>query len=116
LKSRYELACRAEQWERDGQVVNELDERVYVRDVEIGPHLIGLVSTPIANLTPKARAMKRATQLWVAKTAADCSCGTRWNTCSECKSEQSQKAAAHLERAHPGILDGELTRTSARGG
>jgi hypothetical protein len=45
LKTRYKLTCRADQSERDGQIVNEFEERVYVRDVEIGPHLIGLVST-----------------------------------------------------------------------
>ena len=71
LKTRYKLTCHADQSERDGQIVNEFEERVYVRDVEIGPHLIGLVSTPIPSLTPKARALKRAMQLWVAKTAGE---------------------------------------------
>lgn len=108
LKTRYKLECHADHWLRDGQIVNEFEECVYVRDVEIAPHLIGLISTPIATLPPKARAVKRAVELRVALAAGDCSCGMRWKTCTKCKVKKFAKTAAHLERAHPGICAGEV--------
>jgi len=105
LKTRYKLECHADGWRRDGRIVDEFEERVYVRDVEIGSHLIGLVTAPKASLTSKARAFRRAAALRLARKAADCSCGKRWKTCDECKQEQFEKAAEQLERTHPGISE-----------
>jgi hypothetical protein len=65
--------------------------------VEIAPHLIGIVSTPIASLSHKGRAVKRAKGLRLAEETA------RWRTCSDCKGERAEKTAEQLERAYPGI-------------
>src|ERR1700722_16600624 len=35
LRTQYKLECHADDWERNGQIVDEFDERVYFRDVEI---------------------------------------------------------------------------------
>jgi hypothetical protein len=105
LKTRYKLECYADRWLRDGQIVNEFEERVYLRDVEIGSHLIGLVSAPKANLTSKARAFRRAAAIRLAREAADCSCGVQRNGCAKCKKKQCEKAAEQLERIHPGISE-----------
>jgi hypothetical protein len=105
LKTRYKLECHADSWERDGQIVDEFEERVYVRDVEIGSHLIGLVTVPKASLTSKARAFRRAAALRLARQAADCSCGMRSKTCAKCKKKQFEKGAEQLERTHPGISE-----------
>jgi len=42
-------------------------------------------------------------ELQLARDTADCSCGTRWRTCSDCRAEQAEKKAEQLERAYPGI-------------
>jgi hypothetical protein len=105
LKTRYKLECYADGWLRDGQIAHEFEERVYVRDVEIGSHLIGLVTAPKASLTSKARAFRRAAAQRLALEAADCSCGMRSNTCAECKKKQFEEAAEQLERTHPGISE-----------
>jgi hypothetical protein len=105
LKTRYKLECYADRWLGDGQIVNEFEERVYLRDVEIGSHLIGLVSAPKANLTSKARAFRRAAAIRLAREAADCSCGVGRNRCAKCKKKQLEEVAEQLERTHPGISE-----------
>ena len=105
LKTRYKLECYADRWPRDGQIVDEFEERVYIRDVEIASHLIGLVSTPMTNLTSKLRAFRRGAAIRLAREAADYSRGVRWKTCGECKQKQLAKAAEQLERRYPGILE-----------
>ena len=106
LKTRYKLGCYADDWLRDGQIVKEFEERIYVRDVELGAlTLIGLVTAPKANLTSKARAFRRAAAQRLAREAANCTCGMRSNTCAECKMKQFEKVAAQLERRYPGILE-----------
>jgi hypothetical protein len=105
LRTQYKLECHADDWERNGQIVDEFEERVYFRDVEIGSHLIGLVTVPKAILTSKARALRRAAALRFALGAADCGCGMRWKTCAKCKKKQFEKAAEQLERTHPGISE-----------
>jgi hypothetical protein len=99
LQSRYKLECHADSW----ALVNEFEERVVARNVEIGPHMIGLVASPISRQPSKARATARAARMQVDQTAADCSCGMRWNTCSECLEEQHSKILDQLRRTHPAV-------------
>jgi hypothetical protein len=84
---------------------NEFEEVVWGRNVKIAPHLIGLVSTPTATLSRKARAYLRAGELRIARETADCDydCGARAGTCSDCRAERTEKIATQLERAYPGI-------------
>jgi hypothetical protein len=111
LKRRYKLECVDNGWEFDPSRHNEFwradhdecEEQVWGRNVEIAPHLIGLISTPMAPLSQKGRAIKRAKELQLGRETADCSCGARWQTCTDCRAEESEKKAAHLERAFPGI-------------
>ena len=120
LKTRYKLECVAAGWvaidpsefnESWRAKHNEFEEHVWARNVEIAPHMIGLASTPIASLSRKARAVRRARELWLAQETADCNCGERWRTCSDCRDEQSEKKAEQLNRAYPGIS--ELWRESS---
>jgi hypothetical protein len=85
LKTRYKLECYSDRWLRDGHMVNEVEERVYVRDVEIGSHLIGMVTAPKVSLTSEARSFRRAATIRLARESANCGCGMRWNTCAKCK-------------------------------
>ena len=111
LKARYKLECVDNGWEADPSRHNEFwradrdecEEQVCGRNVEITPHLIGLISTPIASLSCKGRAIKRAKELQLARDTADCSCGARWKTCVDCKAERAEKKAEQLERAYPSI-------------
>jgi hypothetical protein len=111
LRTRYKLECHADHWIRDGKVADEFEERLWARNVEIAPHLIGLASTPIASLSHKRRAIRRARELWLAQETADCNCGERRRTCSDCRTEQFEKKAEQLDRAYPGIA--ELWRESS---
>jgi hypothetical protein len=43
LQSRYKLECHADSW----ALVNEFEERVVARNVEIARHMIGLVALPV---------------------------------------------------------------------
>ena len=99
LRTRYRLECHADGWAR----IDEFEERVRARNVEIAPHLIGLVTASMASLSPKARNVKRERELWLSEETADCSCGSRWRTCSDCRAERAEKTAEQLERAYPGI-------------
>jgi len=111
LKTRYRLECVNDSWEADSSSFNEFwraahdefEEQVWGRNVEIAPHLIGLVSAARASLSPKQRAVKQAMELRLARATADCNCGSRLGTCSDCRAEQMKKTAEQLERAHPGI-------------
>jgi hypothetical protein len=113
LKTRYKLECVDNGWKTDPSKFDEswraehdeFEEQVFARDVEIAPHLIGLVTAPEVSLTSKARAFRRAAALRLALEAADCSCGMRWRTCTECKLKQLLNAAKQLERRYPGILE-----------
>jgi hypothetical protein len=111
LKARYKFECVDNGWEFDPSTHNEFwradhdefEEQVWARNVEIAPHLIGLISTPIPTLSHKSRAIKRAKELQLARDTADCGCGARWRTCTFCKAEKAEKKAEQLERAYPGI-------------
>ena len=111
LKTQYKLECIADGWVTDASEFNEFwraehdefEEHVFARDVEIAPHLIAMISTPIASLSHKQRAVNRAMELRFDQETADCSCGARWRSCSDCRAEAADKKAEQLERAYPGI-------------
>jgi hypothetical protein len=111
LKTRYKLECIVDGWVADPSEFNEFwraehdefEECVVGRDVEIAPHLIAMISTPNASLSNKQRAVSRAMELRFDQEAADCNCGARWRTCSDCRAERAAKKAYQLERAYPGI-------------
>jgi hypothetical protein len=111
LRGRYKLECIDDSWEADPSKFNEFwraahdefEEQVSGRNVEIAPHLIGLISAPIEPLSRKGRAIKRAMELQLARDTADCVCGARWQTCTNCRAAQAEKKAEQLERAYPGI-------------
>jgi hypothetical protein len=99
LQSRYKLECHADSFAR----INEFEERVVARNVEIAPHMIGLVALPMVRQRSEARATARAARMQVDQTAADCSCGMRWNTCSDCLEEQHLKILDQLRRTYPNV-------------
>jgi hypothetical protein len=111
LKTRYKLECIDNGWATDASEFNEFwramhdefEEHVFARDVEIAPHLIAMISTPIASLSHKQRAANRAMELRFDHKTPDCSCGARWRSCSDCRAEATKKKAEQLERAYPGI-------------
>jgi hypothetical protein len=111
LRARYKLECVDDSWEADPSEFNEFwrakhdefEEQVWGRNVEIAPHLIGLISAPIEPRSGKARAIKRAIELQRARDAAECVCGASWQTCPDCKAARAAKTAEHLEKTHPGI-------------
>jgi hypothetical protein len=111
LKTHYKLECIADGWVADSSEFNEFwraendefEEHVFARDVEIAPHLIAMISTPIASLSHKQRAVNRAMELRFDEETADCGCGVRWRTCSDCRAEAADRKAEQLERAYPGI-------------
>jgi hypothetical protein len=99
LRSRYKLECHADSC----ALINEFEERVVARDVEIGPHMIALVASPILKQSSEARVRARTAKMRVVKAASDCSCGMRWNTCSDCLEQQHLKILDQLRRAHPNV-------------
>jgi hypothetical protein len=103
LKAHYKLECHHDQWLRYGQVVDEFEERVWGRNVAIAPHLVGVLSTSLATLSHRKRAIRRAKEMSIETETADCSCGERVATCSDCRAGQTEKKAAKLESAYPGI-------------
>jgi hypothetical protein len=111
LRARYKTECIDNGWQADPSEFNEFwravhdefEEQVWGRNIEIAPHLIGLISAPIEPLSSKGRAVKRAMELQFARDTAECLCGARWQTCPDCKAEKAEKKAEQLERAHPGI-------------
>lgn len=111
LRASYKLECVDNGWEADPSKFNEFwrathdefEEQVCGGNVEIAPHLIGLISAPIEPRSPKGRAIKRAVELQVARNMAECLCGARWQTCPDCKAEKAEKKAEQLESAYPGI-------------
>jgi hypothetical protein len=68
LRARYKLECIDDSWEADPSQFSEFwrakhdefEEQVWGRNVEIAPHLIGLISAPIEPLFPKGSVIKRA--------------------------------------------------------
>jgi hypothetical protein len=111
LRARYKLECIDDSWEADPSEFNELwrakhdecEEQVWGRNIEIAPHLIGLISAPIEPQQHKGRAIKRAMELQLARDTAQCLCGARWQTCTDCKAEKAEKKDKQLERTYPGI-------------
>lgn len=111
LRARYKLECIDDSWTTDPSEFNEFwraahdefEEQSWGRNVEIAPHLIGLISAPITILSHKGRAIKRAMELQFARDTADCGCGARWQTCTDCRAEKAKKKGEQLERAYPGI-------------
>jgi len=128
LKTHYKLECIADGWVADPSEFNEssraerdeFEEHVFARDVEIAPHLTGMISTPIVSLSHKQRAVNRAMELRFDLETAYCSCGARWRTCSDCRAEAADKKAEQLERAYPGIStlwrDGVIVSSPVFGG
>jgi hypothetical protein len=108
LRARYRLECTTY-----GEGYEEHEEVVWGRHVEIAPHLIGLVSTPIAGLSREGRAYRRAGALRIARETADCGhdCGARAGTCADCRAERKGKIAIQLEQTYPDIA--RLWRTKA---
>jgi hypothetical protein len=82
---------------------DECEEQVWGRNVEIAPHLIGLISAPLEARSLKERAVKRAMELQRVRNAGECICGARRQICTDCESERAGEMAEQLERAHPGI-------------
>jgi hypothetical protein len=80
LKTRYKLECIDNGWATDASEFNEFwramhdefEEHVFARDVEIALHLIAMISTPIASLSHKQRAVNRAMELRFDHKTADC--------------------------------------------
>jgi hypothetical protein len=111
LRARYKLECVDNGWEAEPSRFNEFwradhdecEEQVWGRNVEIAPHLIGLISAPMEPRSPKGRAIKRAMELQRARDAAECVCGASWQRCPDCKAATAEKQANQLDRAHPGI-------------
>lgn len=103
LRTQYKLECFADEWERDGQVVDECEERVVERNVEIARHLIGLVAVPTLAQSPKARAQKRACRMRIGRALAECDCGMKWNGCSDCLKDQDLKIIDQFRRTHPDV-------------
>src|SRR3984957_11356542 len=68
LKTRYKLECIDNGWATDASEFNEFwrdkhdefEEHVFARDVEIALNLIAMISTPMASLSHKQRAVNRA--------------------------------------------------------
>jgi hypothetical protein len=113
LRSRYRLDCIAAGWQVDPAEFNEFlrathdefEECVQGRDVEIAPHLIGLVCTPLATFSRIRRAVSRANELRLAEGATQCTCGSPRRGFFDCMTEQLEKKAGQLERAFPGISE-----------
>jgi hypothetical protein len=111
LKARYRLECVDNGWQADPCQFNEFwrakhdecEEQVWGRNVEIAPHLIGLISAPIELRSPKGRAIKQAMNLQRARDTTECVCGTSWQQCPDCRPEKAAKQAEQLEKVHPGI-------------
>jgi len=111
LKARYKLEGIDNGWQAEPSKFNEFwraehdecEEQVWGRNVEIAPHLIGLISAPIEPRSTKGRAIKRAMELQGARDAVGCVCGTSWQQCPDCRAEKAAKQAEQLEKIHPGI-------------
>jgi hypothetical protein len=111
LRARYKLECVDNGWEAEPSKFNEFwraehdecEEQVCGRNVEIAPHLIGLISAPIELRSPKGRAIKQAMELLRSRDIEECICGSAWQACPDCKTAKAEKQANQLERAHPGI-------------
>jgi hypothetical protein len=111
LGTRYKLECVENGWQAEPSRFNEFwrtdhdecEEQVWGRNVEIAPHLIGLICAPIEPRSTKGRAIKRAMELQRAQATPECVCGEPWQTCPDCKVARAEKTAEQLEKAHPGI-------------
>jgi hypothetical protein len=104
LSARYRLDCVDNSWQVDPlkfnefwrAEANEFEECVYERNIEIAPYLIGLVTSPLAALTRKGRAVRRAKELWLARQPEVRPCRAR-------RFERLRRKASQLEHAYPGI-------------
>jgi hypothetical protein len=111
LRTRYKLECVDNGWEAEPSKFNEFwrakhdecEEQVSGRNVEIAPHLIGLISAPIELRSPKGRAIKQAMELLRSRDIEECICGSAWQACPDCKAAKAEKQAEQLEKVHPGI-------------
>jgi hypothetical protein len=114
LKTHYKLQCIADGWVADPSEFSEFwraahdefEEHVFARDVEIAPHLIAMISTPIASLSHKQRAVNRAMELRFDHETADCSCGARLRSCSDCRAEAARRkpSSSNVARGFPLLL------------
>jgi hypothetical protein len=91
---------------------DEFEEVVFGRDVEIAPHLIGLVTLELPMLSHKARAVKRTREFHIAA-ESECTCGSPWRKYSKCAAERREKTERQLERSYPGISRLWLWRKNA---
>jgi hypothetical protein len=120
LRARYKLECVNNGWQAEPSKFNEFwraahdecEEQVWGRNIEIAPHLIGLISAPIEPRSRKGRAIKRAMKLQLSRDTPECVCGASWQTCPDCRAATAEKQADRLERAHPDIS--RLWRTEVR--
>jgi hypothetical protein len=111
LKTRYKLECIDDGWVADPSEFtefwraahDEFEERVIAREVEIAPHLIAMISTPIASVSHKQRAVNRAMEIRLDRETADLQLRRAMSIIFRLPSETSEKKAEQLERAYPGI-------------
>ena len=110
LKTRYRLECIDDGWVADRSKFDEFwraehdefEEHVFARDVEIAPHLIALISTPIVSLSHKQRAVNRVVQLRFDQETADLQLRRAMSIISRSHTKTSEEKASS-ERAYPGI-------------
>jgi hypothetical protein len=71
--------------------------------VEIAPHLVAMISSPIVSLSHKQRAVNRAMQLRFDQETADLQLRRAMSIISRLHTRTSEKRAEQLEPAYPGI-------------
>ena len=81
---------------------DEFEEYVFGRDIEIARHLIALFSGPTVQLSPNARAVKRATELRIAAEAVHDAHGAMLAAGAGFMRTHIRKAD-QLEKSYPGI-------------
>ena len=104
LRTRYKLECHDDKWECYEGRIDEFEECVVERDVEISPHLIGLVAQPIYSQTAEARARNLARTIELAYAADDYPCDVRGRECPDCSEERHLEILDQFRRTHPNAL------------
>jgi hypothetical protein len=109
LKTRYKLECIDDGWVADPSEFtefwraahDEFEERVFAREVEIAPHLIAIISTPIASVSHKQRAVNCAMDLRFDQETANLHLRRAMSIMVRLHKKTSEKKAEQLERAYP---------------
>ena len=84
-------------------LVRRTRRRTSVSALHAGSRSAKTLTRATTSLSHKQRAVNRAMELRFDHKSADCSCGARWRSCSDCRAEAAKKKAEQLERAYPGI-------------